>query len=314
MSARRVFTAGCSANLRDQIAVALGADLEDERGAEPAAGDVVFLASDSADLPRGNAFSACREIKARDTAVAVFVVIRDDDSVSEPIARFCLADGCVEIDEVGNLCEPDALSELVDPARRAVPVDALLKRFGGRLHDSVGGTSTLLKLAEQHTEHAWMDTLTDDDTGLFDGPFATFKLDEEFKRATRFHQPLSLILLDCGAALPQDALDRRTVLAEMASIFLNECRDIDTLARFTETVFLFLLPGTGSDGAASVARRMLEELGQRTYSAAIEVTPAAGIVTVPTTGISDRQEFLGRAEACLEVAMSDPSHSGLCAL
>ncbi|MHC5062846.1 MAG: GGDEF domain-containing protein [Planctomycetota bacterium] len=166
---------------------------------------------------------------------------------------------------------------------------------------------------EDHRE-GFLSALTDAETGLFDGPFATFKLDEEFKRATRFHQPLSLVLLDCGiVSWPEDPTDRSLVLAEVASIFLSECRDIDTLARFTETEFLFLLPGTGVDGATAVARRMLEQLRSHRYSVEIELDPVVGLATVPASGISDKREFLERAVSCLAAARSGAGEAGLCA-
>lgn len=102
------------------------------------------------------------------------------------------------------------------------------------------------------------------------------------------------------------------MLAEVAAIFLGECRDIDTLARFTEKEFLFLLPGTGVDGASAVARRMLEELRSHRYSVEIELNPVVGLATVPASGISDKREFLERAENCLAAARSGAGDAGLC--
>ncbi len=95
-------------------------------------------------------------------------------------------------------------------------------------------------------------------------------------------------------------------------MFLNECRDIDVLARFTETTFLFLLPGTGLDGADRVALRMLHSLREREYGAGTRLDPKAGLVTVPATGISERRSFLARAEACLRVAQQGGGEGGLC--
>ncbi|MFB3051954.1 MAG: hypothetical protein ACE1Z0_08210, partial [Acidimicrobiia bacterium] len=106
--------------------------------------------------------------------------------------------------------------------------------------------------------------LQDSETWLFDGPYATWKLDEEWRRSNRFHEPLSLVLLDVGVGLLElpDA-DRRAVLVDAASVFLNECRDIDILARFSPTTFLFLLPGTGTDGADILAQRTIASLQER---------------------------------------------------
>ncbi|MCA8944420.1 MAG: hypothetical protein KDB80_17790 [Planctomycetes bacterium] len=310
MTQNRYFAVGCSDSLLAQLGASVGADVQPGFPIDGSVGDVVFLACDGRDLPHGNAFAACRELKRQHARIRVFVIVEDADRVSEEIARFCLADGCVQIDAAGNLCEPDALAASLDAESKRVPLDALLKR----LERDADPDSMLQRMSEKHASHPLMDQLTDPETGLFDGPFASFKLDEEFKRAMRFHQPLSLILLDCGGELPERGEDRRMVLAEIASVFLNECRDIDILARFTETVFLFLLPGTGSDGARTMTRRMLDELRDRRFTAGYRIEPVAGIATVPMAGIDTRREFLARAEACLEVARTDQDRRGLCAL
>jgi GGDEF domain-containing protein len=88
------------------------------------------------------------------------------------------------------------------------------------------------------------------------------------------------------------------VLAEAAGVFLNECRDIDVLARFQPTVFLFLLPGTGPDGATVLANRILAALRER-FSAGPSVAPVAGLCSVPSADVPDRRAFLAVAEACL---------------
>jgi GGDEF domain-containing protein len=144
--------------------------------------------------------------------------------------------------------------------------------------------------------------LQDPETGLFDGPYATLKLDEEWKRAMRFHQPLSLLLLDLGPRLRSlDEATRRATLAEAAGVFLNECRDIDVLARFAPTVFLLLMPGTGPDGAEVVSKRILATLDQR-FGTALGLCPAGGLCSVPSSEIPDRRAFLAVAEACLRRA------------
>lgn len=310
MSENRYFAVGCTDALISQLNASVGATITPGFPASSGPGDVVFLACDGRDLPHGNAFAACRELKRQHTRIRVFVIIEDADLVSEEIARFCLADACIPIDSGGNLCEPDALRTLLQAGAKPQSYDALLTR----LERHADPESLMQRMNDKHSSHPLMDELTDAETGLFDGPFASFKLDEEFKRAMRFHQPLSLILLDCGGELPVEDSSRRVVLAEIASVFLNECRDIDILARFTETVFLFLLPGTGADGARTMTRRMLDELSSRTFSVDYAIEPVAGIATIPMTGIDTRKEFLARAESCLEIARTDVGHAGLCAL
>lgn len=304
----------CPGPLQAAISEIIDGDVLAELPADIAGGDIVVLSASATSVAEGNAFSACRALKRKDIRIRVLIAVDAGDRPTEEIARFCLADGCIGLDASGGPADAQALAAALDPARPAPRLDALLTKLEARIADGQLSESGLEKMLEDHEDAHFLERLTDSETGLFDGPFASFKIDEEFKRAMRFHQPLSLVLLDCGEGLPESDADRRMVLAEIASVFLNECRDIDTLARFTETVFLFLLPGTGSDGASRVVRRMLDELSGREFSGAYKASPAAGIATAPMAGVTDRGAFLARAEACLSLAQTEPEHGGLCGL
>ena len=317
--APRLFWVGTTKAVREKLQEGLGRPVDEGIPLDPSPGDLVFLEvfADLGSLPAvpgGNAFSACRALK-EDTRVRVFAVLREADPYSAEIARFCLADGVLEWDGK-ELKGMDQVREKMTPHRQRVSVDALLARLERELKSDEGRqASAIQRILHRGTEDPLQEVLTDPDTGLYTGQFASFKLDEEFKRSSRFHQPLSLILVDIGdvaGALPEDGAQRRELLADVASVFLNECRDIDVLGRFTETTFLFLLPGTGLDGADRVASRMLHSLREREYGAGIRLDPKAGLVTVPATGIGERRAFLARAEACLRVAQQGGGEGGLC--
>ncbi|MCR9244055.1 MAG: GGDEF domain-containing protein [bacterium] len=258
-----------------------------------------------ADLPGGgHAFGAVRALKQQGLRVAV--VVNEDDALGVQLARFCLADAVLPFDVAAGAVDGGELD--AGRARAAggkrPSVDALLQRLEQEFAQSVGRESAVARLLRFESENPALQTLQDPDTGLFDGPYATWKLDEEWKRSKRFHQPLSLVLLDLGDGIGGlGEADRKAVLADAASVFLNECRDIDVLSRFTPSTFLFLLPGTGLDGAEILAQRMIEGLRQR-LPAGMVGGLAAGIATAPHTEIPDRKAFLTVAEACLQRARS----------
>lgn len=301
---KRVYLLGGLPGWSETIGRELSVAVASEGGRHARDGDIVFLDGTGAGvdgLPFGNAFSACRELK-RNPRVMVFVVLRDGDSFGPEIARFCMADGVLALGVDGDLAGFEQVLERVAPRRERPAIDALLQRLEERLEPS-RTDSALQRILTHADDENVVRKLTDPETGLFDGPFAGFKLDEELKRASRFHQPLSLVLLACDVgAWPTDAGERSIVLAEIASIFLNECRDIDVLARFTESVFLFLLPGTGADGALIAARRIVDAVRERPLSSGLAVRAFAGVATVPHPRVRDRREFLALAEAALEIA------------
>lgn len=272
--------------------------------ASAAAGDIVVIesratAAQCAALPTGHAFGAVSVLK-NVRGLIVYVVVDESDPIGAQLARFCLADGVLTVPACGEL--DVSVLRTSTPAARRAPVDALLARLQGRLQPGQEVDSNLQRLLRFEREDSLLNRLQDEETGLFGGAYATLKLDEEWKRSMRFHQPLSLILLDLGPGIERlEPARRRAVFAEAAGIFLNECRDIDVLARFAPTVFMFLLPGTGPDGAARLAMRMLDMLRERLVDVP-GLRPACGVSSVPSSDIPDRRAFLAVAEACLHRA------------
>jgi GGDEF domain-containing protein len=308
--------------VRGQLEEALGVQLQ---VGFPAAGgdhgDVLFMEAFTdpnrwGEVPGGNVFSACRALKNR-YHIAVYLLVREGDDITPEIARFCLADGCLAVVNEGLVADPAEVRERLGPHRRPVEVDKLLTRLEQEIaSDSGRQASALQRMLVEADEETLLDHLVDRETGLFDGPFASFKLDEEFKRASRFHQPLSLMLIE-PLAEPLDQInepgDRRVLLADISSVFLNECRDIDVLARFTENVFMVLMPGTGAGGARVLTNRVLSELRGREFIGGRRLKPIAGLATMPAAGVQRRQEFLARVEACLQLAREGKGERGLCA-
>lgn len=297
---KRWYWIGSRPAVRDAVVAAMGDPPAASPVAGAAPGDVVVVdalasAHDDPALPTGHAFGGVRALKDR-TGVRVFVVVDSDDRVGAQLARFCLADGVLPWHVENGVLDVRELRGSVSAKRRPA-IDELLARLEAQA--AARGESIVQRLLRFEQEDSLLRRLQDPETGLFDGPYATLKLDEEWKRAHRFHQPLSLLLIDLGPGIAGlgDA-ERRLVFAEAAGVFLNECRDIDVLARFLPTVFLLLLPGTGPDGAEVLGKRILQALGQR-FASRSDVRPVAGLCSVPSSEIPDRRSFLVVAEACL---------------
>ncbi len=303
--------------VRQQLQHILGVPLQDSYPTKGGRQDLVFLEAFSGaeqlqESPGGNAFAACRALKSQ-LGMRVFLLVQEGDRLSPEIARFCLADGCLEVGADGLVLDKEALIQRFAPSAKGVSVDALLDKLEKQIaENSASQISALQKMLEQGSESQFLDLLLDPETGLFDGPFAGFKLDEEFKRAKRFHQPLSLLLLEVPLAADGEAGEDHLAPAEVASVCLNHCRDIDVIARFTKDVFMILMPGTGSDGAAVLAQRMLKELQKRSALSEAISQPCAGLATAPAAGIAHRRDFLARAEACLAMAREGKGQEGFC--
>jgi GGDEF domain-containing protein len=317
----RAWYFGPAGPARQQLAALLGLEFQAGAPVETTRRDVVFLDSSASPealehLGANNAFAACRRLKDRQ-ALRVVLLVQDGDEISPEIGRFCLADDSFHVLDGGLVESRDALRErLLLPRGPKVAVDSLLARLEKDLSSDAGRQGSILqRMLAAGEEPTFLDRLVDQETGLFDGPYASFKLDEEFKRSRRFHQPLSLLLLSLGIEeehADADPVERRRLLADAASVFLNECRDIDVIARFTMDTFLILMPGTGAAGGAILGRRMLDELRRNPSVARSGARPVAGLATMPAAGIPNRQTFLARAEACLRVAQDEATSEGFC--
>ena len=255
------------------------AGVDDFLSTPPPAGDVILL--DGA-LAGENVYEACRRLAGR-TRCRTYVAVDRGRQLAEPIAHFCGATGMLPLpltsaDLRGVLGgEPASAPELAEAGRERGKQPLLPEEL---LRDVAGGADMGL-----------VGALTDPESGLFNYAFLHYKLEEEFKRAQRFAQPLACLMLGFeGEASEQ-------VLRELSAIFLRSSRDTDVLGRFDASSFLFLLPNTGLDGAEVLARRVGEsatELGLRDLVGdALQV--AVGISFHPHPDVRKREDLFARA-------------------
>jgi len=250
-------------------------------------GDVILV---DAWLRAENVYESCRRLTGK-TRCRTFVVTDGRNGHAEEIAAFCGATGTLQRPISGErlralLSEPTAEKRVLAADQRGhVPAEhALPERL---LRDLVGEGS-----------HRLIDALTDPETGLYNYEYLTFKLDEEFKRARRFELPLSCVMLGFEGQLDEDGL------ARLSSIFLNASRDTDVLGRFDQSSFLFLLPNTGPDGAAVMARRIREATEAENLRDLVgdRLVIAVGISTCPRPAVKRREDLFARARAAYHAA------------
>ncbi len=195
-----------------------------------------------------NVYEFCRRLAGR-SKCRTFLVVEQGNELAEPIARFCGATGTV-----ARPLTRSSLAALIEghPGPMApLPSEG---RGEGRVEPP---EALLVDLTTGAPDRELIRALIDPATGLFNYAFLNYKLDEEFKRARRFEQPLACVMLGFEGQA-DDA-----VLRELAGIFLASSRDTDILGRFDENSFLFLLPNTGPDGAEVMAQRVGELAQER---------------------------------------------------
>jgi len=254
------------------------------------AGDVILI---DAWLRTENVYESCRRLTGK-TRCRTYIVTDGRNGYAEEIAAFCGATGTIQRPLSGERLR----ALFTDPSeeKRALPTE---RRGEGPLEHAL--PERLLRDLVGEDSHRLIDALTDPETGLYNYDYLTYKLDEEFKRARRFEQPLSCVMLGFDGQVEEDVLGR------LASIFLGASRDTDVLGRFDLSSFLFLLPNTGPDGAAVMARRIREaaEADGLRDLVGDRLQIAVGISTCPHPSVKRREDLFSRSRVAFLAAQRE---------
>lgn len=265
----------------DGWSVAAVPDAETLINMPPVAGDVVLVDS----WLRGrNVYELMRSLSGRLKARS-YVVVEQGNQDAQGIARFCGATGTIE-----RPVRPSDLRRVLESAGPvALPSPSLAKRSDEPGFDLP--ESLIKDLTTGQPDEGLIKATIDPATGLFNYAFLNYKLDEEFKRARRFDQPLACVMLGFESQATEE------VLRDLAGIFLASSRDTDVLGRFDESSFLFLLPNTGPDGAEIMAHRVARDAAERGLSDLVgdALILSTGIASYPGPGFERREDLYAKA-------------------
>jgi diguanylate cyclase (GGDEF)-like protein len=187
----------------------------------------------------------------------------------------------------------DVLEEKPDP-------DELL----ARLQRSLGVANRFDSLLRQ-SEHLHELSVTDGLTRVYNHRFFQERLKDEFRRAQRYDDPLSLIILDLDHF--KDVNDKfghavgDQVLSDVASAIRSAVRDTDVLARYGGEEFAVLLPRTHLSGALTVAERMARALEAMTSGpgGAVKITASIGASGFPGRSVLTSDQLVRTADEAL---------------
>ena len=246
----------------------------------PCPGDLLLI---DAWVGGQNAYELCRRLTGH-TRCRTFLVVDLENDLAEPIARFCGATGVLN-----RPLTRGSLSDALANHTSAGPVLPASKRNAETptAEELEFPSALLTDLRTGEPNQGLITAIIDEGTGLFNYAFLNYKLDEEFKRARRFSDPLACVML----GFEGQAADG--VLKELAGIFLASSRDTDILGRFDESSFLFLLPGTGVDGASVMAHRVAQMAQERGLSDLVgdPMCISVGIAHYPSPDIDRREDL-----------------------
>lgn len=153
-------------------------------------------------------------------------------------------------------------------------------------------------------------TVIDELTGLFNYRYFQIKLTDEIRRADRYHQPLSMLMIDVDHFKKiNDSQGHQTgniILQEIVSIIKNSVRDVDIVARYGGEEFVVLLPQTATRNAMNIAERMRRNVEKALFTNSqgqrdIKTTISIGIAVYPE-GIVSADHLLERVDQAMYLA------------
>ena len=258
--------------------------------APPMKGDVILI---DKFLRGDNVYDVMKRMAGK-TACRIYLVAEHASDAGDGVARFCGATGVLHTPLTPSALAT-ALGESAGP-RAPLPTDLRETTEQVQLPEAL-----LVSIADSKPDVSLVSALTDPDTSLFNYAFLNYKLDEEFKRAQRWNEPLSCVMLGFdGQCTPE-------VLRQLAGIILESSRDTDVLGRFDESSFLFLLPRTGPEGAEVMAMRVGQAAQEQGLSDLVgeALVISVGIACCPDPEIRRREDLFGRAREAFHEASRD---------
>jgi diguanylate cyclase (GGDEF)-like protein len=189
----------------------------------------------------------------------------------------------------------DAVARPIDPGEAAARVAALLR------------TRKLVEELRTAQKDSEARSFADAATGLRNRVFLNERLGEEWKRAARYNEPLSLLLLSIEglAGKPQTFLDNS--LHTVAAAALRSLRQIDVVTRFAQAELAALLPNTHFAGSIMCADRLYKEVGRVTVPELNDWRPVVtmGIAFYPGKDVQEPSDLLKLASRALERARQE---------
>lgn len=161
-------------------------------------------------------------------------------------------------------------------------------------------------------------SITDGLTGLYNRRYFEHRLGEEFSRAQRYSDPVSLMMFDLDHF--KQVNDQHghpfgdRVLRETADLIRTSLRDPDICARYGGEEFAVILPKTHLQGALAVAERFLRRMREKVFTVEaregatageVHVTASVGVAFFPSKDVASPQQLVKLADEALYQAKRD---------
>ncbi len=150
-------------------------------------------------------------------------------------------------------------------------------------------------------------SVRDELTGLYNHRFFQERMAEEFARATRYHYPLSCLMIDIDYFKKINDLHGHfigdEILKELGIFLSSYLRRADTIARFGGEEFVVLLPYVGYEGASLLGDRLRKKIMEQLFilqpNLNLRLTVSIGVASYPEDPVDRKETLLFYADKAL---------------
>ena len=161
----------------------------------------------------------------------------------------------------------------------------------------------------QYQQHLEYQTQVDSLTGLFNRRAFETKMNEEFERSKRYHNPLSVLILDIdNFKIINDTYGHHggdAALVKISETLRERTRQSDFPSRFGGEEFVLVLPETDQDNAVQVAHKVHESIRSSSFGTTARpftLTVSIGVSSTSARFYSDWKELIADADRALYIA------------
>jgi len=221
----------------------------------------------------------------REHRVLLFLLTSGNHEDADGLARFVGAQGALPL----PLDTADLAEHLASPfgAPTSLRPQAIEAPDAATLGASIG---EILKGREPQARERFLEAVADGETGLHTPEFWEHRLEEEFKRSSRFRFPLGLAAFSWEGEIDEDAL------LDLAGILLLDTRDVDVATRIGPRTLVAMLPHTGPEGTRLFAERVLQGMQGRGLRDLLgeAVDMSSAVAVAPDSNLRNSRAFLAQ--------------------
>lgn len=239
-------------------------------------------------MPKMNGLELCRMVKSIHSELFLpIILVTAKDDIESKITGI-------------KLGADDYLTKPYNPLELQARISAMLRIKS--LQDKISDKRQELEALSV------IDTLT----GLYNHKAMQQRLRDEFMRAQRYNEPLSVLMIDIDNFKEINELYGHEfgdyILGEFAKLLKTSLREIDIAARYGGEEFLAILPQTHFTGSLTVADRVWRNVAAATFKNerhSHRLTTSIGIAFYPNKAIDSVERLLTFAEEALHQAKSE---------